>query len=171
MIGNFEKCLEFVLHHEGGFVNHPDDPGGITNLGCTKSTWEKWIGRPCTVEEMHALAPADVAPLYREKYWNKVRGDDLPTGIDYCVFDTAINSGPGRAVKFLQEAVGAVPDGAIGPKTLAAVQNADPRQVIDTFCSARMAFLKELKTWSTFGRGWERRVTDARRQALLMLMR
>jgi len=167
---NFEKCLEFVLHHEGGFVDHPEDPGGATNLGCTKATWEKWVGRLCTVDDIKALVPEDVAPLYREKYWDKVRGDDLPTGVDYCVFDTAINSGPGRAVKFLQEAVGAVADGAIGPRTLAAVREADPRQVIDAYCAARLAWLQELPTWPTFGRGWGRRVTEVRRQALLMLM-
>ena len=170
MKDNFEKCLEFVLHHEGGFVDHPEDPGGATNLGCTKATWEKWVGRLCTVDDIKALVPEDVAPLYREKYWDKVRGDDLPTGVDYCVFDTAINSGPGRAAKFLQEAVGAVADGAIGPRTLAAVREADPRQVIDAYCAARLAWLQELPTWPTFGRGWGRRVTEVRRQALLMLM-
>lgn len=171
MVENFDKCLEFVLHHEGGFVDHPRDPGGATNLGVTKSTWEKWVGHPVDVETIKALTPADVTPLYREKYWNKVRADDLPTGVDYCVFDCAINSGPGRAAKFLQEAVGTTPDGAIGPKTLAATREADPRQVIDAFCATRLVFLKELDTWDVFGRGWERRITDVRRQALLMLMR
>lgn len=166
---SFERCLPLVLEHEGGFVNHPDDPGGITNLGCTKTTWEKWIGRRCTVEEMQALTPEDVAPLYREKYWNKVRADDLPPGIDYCVFDTSINSGPGRAAKFLQEVVGATPDGVIGPRTLAAVRAAYPRQVIDAYCAARLAWLQELPTWRTFGRGWGRRVSDVRRGALQML--
>jgi lysozyme family protein len=166
---NFDKALEYVLHHEGGFVDHPRDPGGATNLGCTKATWEKWIGRPCTVDEIKALTPVDVAPLYRQKYWDKVKGDDLPTGVDYCVFDTAINSGPKRAAKFLQEAIGVKTDGAIGPITLKAVMAADPRQVIDAYSAARLLFLKELPTWDVFGRGWERRVTDVRRQALLML--
>ena len=169
MTDKFERCLPLVLHHEGGFVNHPDDPGGITNLGCTKATWERWVGRRCTVEDMRALTPEDVAPLYREKYWHKVRGGDLPAGIDYCVFDTAINSGPGRAAKFLQEAVGATPDGIIGLRTLAAVREADPRQVIDTYCAARLAWLQELSTWMVFGHGWGRRVTDVRRSALQML--
>lgn len=170
MTGNFEKCLEYVLHHEGGYVAHPADPGGHTNLGCTKATWEKWIGRPCTVDEIKALVPADVAPLYKEKYWDKVKGDDLPTGVDYCVFDTAINSGPGRAAKFLQESVGVAADGAIGPMTLAAVREADPRQIIEAYSASRLNWLQELSTWSTFGSGWGRRVTDVRRQALLMLL-
>lgn len=166
---NFDKCMDFVLHHEGGFVDHPEDPGGATNLGCTKATWEKWIGRPCTVDEIKALTPEGVGPLYKQKYWDKVQGDDLPTGVDYCVFDTAINSGPGRAAKFLQEAVGVTADGAIGPMTLAAVRDADPRQVIEAYSAARLTFLQELPTWATFGRGWGRRVTDVRRQALLLL--
>ena len=169
MKGNFPQCLDFVLHHEGGFVSHHRDPGGATNLGCTKATWEKWIGHPCSVDDIKALTPADVMPLYRQKYWDAVKGDDLPTGIDYCVFDTAINSGPGRAAKFLQQAIGVKADGAIGPVTMAAIKAADARQVIDAYSSARLEFLKELPTWDTFGRGWERRVTDVRRQALLML--
>ncbi len=166
---SFEECLKHVLEHEGKFVDHPADPGGATNLGCTKAVWEEWCGHPVDVQAIKDLTPEDVAPLYREKYWHKVRGDDLPAGIDYCVFDTAINSGPGRAAKFLQEAVGATPDGIIGLRTLAAVREADPRQVIDTYCAARLAFLQELKTWETFGRGWGRRVTDVRRSALQML--
>jgi lysozyme family protein len=166
---SFEECLKHVLEHEGKFVDHPADPGGATNLGCTKAVWEEWCGHPVDVQAIKDLTPEDVAPLYREKYWHKVRGDDLPAGIDYCVFDTAINSGPGRAAKFLQEAVGATPDGIIGLRTLAAVREADPRQVIDTYCAARLAWLQELPTWPTFGRGWGRRVTDVRRSALQML--
>jgi lysozyme family protein len=166
---SFEECLKHVLAHEGGFVDHPADPGGATNLGCTKAVWEEWCGHAVDVQAIKDLTPEDVAPLYREKYWHKVRGDDLPAGIDYCVFDTAINSGPGRAAKFLQEAVGATPDGIIGLRTLAAVREADPRQVIDAYCAARLAWLQELPTWPTFGRGWGRRVTDVRRSALQML--
>jgi lysozyme family protein len=169
VVDNFERCLAFVLDHEGGFVDHPADPGGATNLGCTKATWERWVDRPCTVDEIRALTPADVAPLYREKYWNRAGANDLPTGIDYCVFDTAIHSGPGRAVKFLQEVLGAAVDGVIGPRTLAFCDEADPRQVIDSYCATRLKFLEELPTWKTFGRGWSRRVTDVRRQALLLL--
>jgi lysozyme family protein len=166
---SFEECLKHVLAHEGGFVDHPADPGGATNLGCTKAVWEEWCGHAVDVQAIKDLTPDDVAPLYREKYWHKVRVDDLPAGIDYCVFDTAINSGPGRAAKFLQEAVGATPDGIIGLRTLAAVREADPRQVIDAYCAARLAWLQELPTWPTFGRGWGRRVTDVRRSALQML--
>ena len=169
MKNNFEHCLKYVLEHEGGFVDHPKDPGGATNLGVTKSTWENWVGHPVDVEAIKNLTIADVTPLYKEKYWDKVRGDDLPQGVDYCVFDTAINSGPGRAAKFLQEAIGVTADGAIGPMTLKASKEANARQVIDAYSAARLAFLQELKTWETFGRGWQRRVTEVRRHALAML--
>ena len=169
MKDNFAKCLEYVLVHEGGFVDHPKDPGGATNLGVTKKTWENWVGHPVDVEVIKNLTVADVTPLYKQKYWDKVCGDDLPDGIDYCVFDTAINSGPGRAAKFLQEAIGVNADGAIGPMTLKAANEANARQVCDTYSAARLEFLQELKTWETFGRGWERRVTEVRRHALSML--
>ena len=165
---NWGAALAAVLHHEGGFVNHPLDPGGITNLGCTKATWEKWCGRPVTEAEMRALSPADVSPLYKEKYWDKVKGDELPAGVDYVVFDTAINSGPGRAAKLLQEAIGTTPDGAIGPLTLRAVAAMPAADVINTFQDRRLAYLQTLPTWSTFGRGWARRVEEGRALALQM---
>ena len=107
---NFDEALKAILHHEGGFVNHPKDPGGMTNLGVTKRVWEEYVGHEVDEKAMRALTPADVDTLYRRKYWDKVRGDELPAGVDYAVFDAAINSGPGRASKWLQTAVGAVPD-------------------------------------------------------------
>lgn len=165
---NWGAALAAVLHHEGGFVNHPLDPGGITNLGCTKATWEKWCGRPVTEAEMRALSPADVSPLYKEKYWDKVKGDELPAGVDYVVFDTAINSGPGRAAKLLQETIGTTPDGAIGPLTLRAVAAVPVADAINTFQDRRLAYLQTLPTWSTFGRGWARRVEEGRTAALQM---
>lgn len=166
---NFDKALEKVLQHEGGYVDHPQDPGGATNLGCTKVVWEEWIGHPCTVDDIKALTPEDVGPLYRKKYWDTVKADDLPVGLNYCVFDTAINSGPGRAVKFLQEVVGSTPDGLIGPKTLAALRDLNPKDAINAYCDKRLAFLQELKTWEVFGKGWGRRVEDVRQSALEML--
>jgi lysozyme family protein len=165
---NWGAALAAVLHHEGGFVNHPLDPGGITNLGCTKATWEKWCGRPVTEAEMRALSPADVSPLYKEKYWDKVKGDELPAGVDYVVFDTAINSGPGRAAKLLQETIGTTPDGAIGPLTLRAVAAVPVADAINSFQDRRLVYLQTLPTWSTFGRGWARRVEEGRALALQM---
>jgi len=98
MNSNFEKCLEMLLVHEGGFVNHPDDPGGMTNLGVTKKVWEEWVGHDVSEKEMRNLTPTMVAPLYQRKYWNACRADDLISGLDYCVFDVAVNSGVGRAI-------------------------------------------------------------------------
>lgn len=165
---NFQKALDAVLHHEGGFVNHPKDPGGMTNLGCTKKVWEEWVGHPVDESTMRALTPGDVAPLYKKKYWDAVKGDELPDGVDYIVFDTAINSGPGRAIKFLQGCVGADMDGALGPKTMAAVQAADPKKLVEDYALRRLSFLQDLPTWGTFGKGWARRVAEVQNTASTM---
>lgn len=167
MKDNFGAALAAVLHHEGGFVNHPADPGGMTNLGCTKRVWEEHCGHEVDEKAMRALTPADVSPIYKTKYWDKIKGDDLPAGVDYAVFDAAINSGPGRAAKWLQTAVGVVPDGGIGPKTLAAVA-AYPGDLIDDYSKLRLSFLTGLPTWPTFGRGWGRRVAEVEAAAKLM---
>ena len=129
MNANFEKALALVLEHEGGYVNHPSDPGGMTNLGVTKRVWEEWVGHEVDEKTMRGLTPEIVGPMYKAKYWDKVKGDDLPAGVDYCVFDAAINSGPGRAAKWLQAAVGVDPDGGIGPKTLQAVAGMDANEL------------------------------------------
>jgi len=157
---NFKDALAAVLHHEGGFVNHPSDPGGMTNLGCTKKVWEEWVGHPVDEHTMRNLSPADVAPLYKARYWDKVHGDDLPAGVDYVVFDAAINSGPGRAAKWLQEVVGVTADGAIGPGTMRAVMAHNPTELVAAYQAKRLAFLQALPTWGTFGKGWSRRVHE-----------
>lgn len=166
---NFEAALAAVLHHEGGFSNHSADPGGMTNLGCTKAVWEEWVGHPVDEKTMRNLQPADVAPLYKRKYWDKIKGDELPNGIDYAMFDAAINSGPGRAVKWLQGCVGADMDGALGPKTLALVVAADQKELVEDYAKRRLSFLTDLPTWGTFGKGWGRRVSDVEKTALSML--
>jgi lysozyme family protein len=168
MRANYATALQAVLVHEGGYVNNPKDPGGMTNLGCTKTTWEEHCGHPVDEKAMRALTPADVAPLYKSKYWDKIKGDDLPSGVDYVVFDAAINSGPGRAAKWLQACVNTYADGAIGDKTLQAVRNKDPKELINDYCAYRLAYLKMLQTWETFGKGWERRVKEVNATALLM---
>lgn len=169
MKANFENALTKVLHHEGGFVNHPKDPGGMTNLGCTKAVWEEWCGHPVDERTMRNLKPSDVAPLYKRKYWDKVKGDELPTGIDYIVFDAAINSGPGRASKWLQACVGVEVDGDIGPKTLKAVLAFDTKQLIEDYSKRRLSFMIDLPTWGTFGKGWSRRVNEVEQAALKMI--
>jgi lysozyme family protein len=172
MNANFETCLALMLAHEGGFVNHPQDPGGMTNLGVTKRVWEEWTGHEVDEKQMRALTPELVAPLYKRKYWDAIRADDvLVDGVDYCVFDVAVNSGPGRAIKFLQSCVGVTADGGFGPATMAAVAKAqeDPARLIEMYCARRLEFLQSLKTFETFGKGWSRRVQEVKDKALKML--
>jgi lysozyme family protein len=171
MQSNFERCLELLLKHEGGFVNHPSDPGGMTNLGVTKQVWEEWVGHPVNEKQMRNLTPIMVAPLYKRKYWDACRADELISGLDYCVFDVAVNSGVGRAIKFLQVAVGVPADGGFGPVTMAAVKKAEENtaSLIEEYCDIRLQFLKSLKTFPVFGRGWERRVSEVEVESLKML--
>ena len=169
MNSNFDQSLQLVLKSEGGFVNNPNDPGGMTNLGVTKAVWEAWVGHPVDEKAMRVLTPDDVAPMYKRKYWEKSSCDALPSGIDYFVFDTAVNSGPGRAVKLLQACVKADVDGVIGPKTLAAVKACNQSDLIDDYSKYRLSFLSDLPTWSTFGKGWSNRVEQVKQSALSML--
>ena len=166
---NFDVALQHVLKSEGGFVNHPSDPGGMTNLGVTARTWEDWVGHAPSEKEMRALTAKDVAPLYKRKFWDAIKGDDLPAGVDYCVFDCAVNSGPGRAAKMLQEVVGVKPDGGIGPVTLAAVKSLDPVELISKYADKRLQFWQGLSTFSTFGKGWTRRGNEVKEAALDMV--
>ncbi len=166
---NFDKCLEMLLSHEGGFVNHPEDPGGITNLGVTKKVYDEWTGRESTEQEMRDLTPDDVAPIYKKNYWDRVKGDSLPSGLDWSCFDWAVNSGSGRPAKAVQRAVGATADGAIGPATLGLIMEKDPKFIIEYVHDVRQDFYKSLKTFGTFGRGWTRRNKETLHQALEML--
>ena len=166
---NFDAALKHLLVHEGGFVNHPKDPGGMTNLGVTAKVWAEWVGHDVNEKIMRALTPSDVAPLYRKKYWDAVRADELVSGLDYCVFDCAVNSGPGRAIKILQKCVGVAADGGFGSVTMAAVKAvAGPKKLIEDYSNERLEFLMSLPTFSTFGRGWTRRVNEVKAEALRM---
>ena len=158
-----------LLHHEGGFVNHPKDPGGMTNLGVTKAVYDKWIGREATEQEMRDLTPEDVAPIYKKNYWDRVKGDDLPSGVDWACFDWAVNSGSGRPAKALQRCVGATPDGAIGPMTLRAVADNEPKRLVEGVYTQRQKFYENLNTFETFGRGWTRRNKETLDSALEMI--
>ena len=157
---NYNKCLETILHHEGGYVNHPKDPGGETNLGVTKRVYEEWGGK----KDMKDLLVEDVAPIYKKNYWDKMKGDDLPSGLDLCVFDFGVNAGPGRSAKYLQTMIGTVADGGIGPNTLKKVDEyVSEHGLVDTivnFQNARQKYYESLSTFSTFGRGWTRRVNE-----------
>mgnify|MGYP003126649028 FL=1 len=169
MNANFDKCLEMLLEHEGGFVNHPRDPGGITNLGVTKLTYERWLGRSVTEQEMRDLTVEQVAPIYKNQYWDKCKCDDLPSGVDWSVFDWAVNSGPGRSAKALQGIVGATQDGGIGPQTLKSVSQYEPKDMVNKMHDKRQGFYEGLKTFDTFGKGWTRRNLETREKALELL--
>ncbi len=165
---NFEQSLARVLKHEGGFVNHPRDPGGATNKGITIATYRRFVKRGGTVRDLKNITDAQVAKVYKKQYWDKVQADHLPSGVDYAVFDFAVNSGPGRAAKFLQRVVGARADGVIGDQTLAAVRSKNPAAIVGEVCDTRLAWLQGLRTFTTFGKGWTRRVNDVKRVATAM---
>jgi lysozyme family protein len=166
MQGNFEKCLELVLKSEGGWVNHPSDPGGETNLGVTKRVWEEYVGHP--VESLKKLTKEDVAPLYEQKYWRPCYGEILPRGLDFVVFSMAVNAGPGRSVKLLQQSIGCVPDGVIGPRTRELISSSNSATLIDKFSETRREYYRSLKTFPIFGKGWLNRVDHEEAEALSM---
>ena len=163
---NYDRCLEAILHHEGGYVNHPKDPGGETNLGVTKRVYEEHGG----TKDMKDLTVEDVAPIYKKGYWDKMKGDDLPGGLDLCVFDFGVNAGPGRAAKFLQQMIGTTVDGGIGPNTLAKleeyVRENGEHESVKKYQEMRQKYYEGLSTFSTFGKGWTRRVEETTKLAL-----
>jgi len=166
---NWDKAFKLMLASEGGYIYHPSDPGGRTNLGVTQATWENWVGRKSDEAEMRGLTPEKVEPMYKKKYWDAVRGDELPMGLDYLMFDFAVNAGAGRAIKTLQSAVGVMPDGGFGPITMAAVQAVDPVKLIERFSQAKEDFYRSLTMFSTFGTGWLNRVADVKQHATSMV--
>ena len=168
MNDNFDRAFLHLMKHEGGYIHHKSDPGGRTNLGVTQRAWEEYKGSPVDEQEMRSLTQEMVTPFYKTRYWNLVRGDELPAGVDYCAFDVAVNSGVGRAVRFLQLASGVVADGLIGPGTMNAIAKADPKELVRKMCQERREFLHRLDTFDTFGKGWMRRVSDVERVALEM---
>ena len=166
MKSNYEKCLETILHHEGGYVNHPKDPGGETNLGVTKRVYQEHGG----TKDMKDLLVEDVAPIYKKGYWDKMKGDDLPGGLDLCVFDFGVNAGPGRAAKYLQTQIGTVADGGIGPNTLAKleeyIRENGEHEAVKKYQEMRQKYYESLSTFATFGKGWTRRVDETTKLAL-----
>lgn len=155
---NFPSSLKEVLVYEGGWADHPKDPGGATMKGVTIAVFAKFKGRKVTKAELRNISDADLQTIYKTGYWDKVAGDLLPSGLDHVAFDGAVNSGPSRGARWLQSALGVKADGQIGNGTLAAARSSDPVAVIKRACQVRMGFLRGLKTWGTFGKGWSRRV-------------
>ncbi len=149
----FAACLPVILHHEGGYVDHPRDPGGATNLGVTIKTLSDWLGRPATKAEVKALTVAKVEPIYRLRYWDAAGCSGYQPGADLCLFDAAVNSGVGRATGWARQVKA---DTAIA--------------FVRAYCDIRLGFLKRLSTFSTFGKGWSRRVADIRAKATTMAL-
>jgi lysozyme family protein len=165
---NYDASLARVLKHEGGYTNHPSDPGGPTNFGITIHDYRRYIKASGTAADVRAMKLADAAKIYRARYWHALRCDELPAGLDYAVFDYGVNSGIGRAAKVMQRLLGIGAGTAMTDTVIAAVRDTRPSALIGRLCDERLAFLKSLRTWPVFGVGWGRRVAEVRRDALAM---
>lgn len=163
---NFDKSLALILKHEGLYIDHPQDPGGATMKGITLATFTDFKGRAMSKEELRAISDADVRTIYKSRYWDAVRADELKPGVDLLAFDMAVNKGVGRAAKLMQRAAGVPEDGALGPKSMAAINALDAHDFIAKVSEARRDFYKSLKTFPTFGKGWLRRVDETEKEAL-----
>lgn len=170
---NFDASFAKVMQSEGGYVWDKDDAGGETNFGVTAGAWAAYLGRAVELGEMKALTKEQVKPFYRAMYWDKVKGDDLPSGVDYAAFDFAVNAGVARAAKFLQRAVGAVDDGVIGSGTLGRIAKTDPQKILDSFAEQKQRFYNGLATTNPtqqkFLKGWLARVDHVQDTAESML--
>ena len=166
----FKEALKIILKHEGGYVNHPRDPGGRTNLGVTQRVWESWVGRSVGEAEMRALTVEDVAPLYEKKYWRAVKAPELPAGLALHVFDFGVNAGPRRAIRYLQKTIGTLQDGLWGPMSRRALkkylERAGERRAVERYGALRLGYYRKLRTFSVFGRGWTRRTQEVTAKAL-----
>lgn len=169
MKDNFELCLKFVLHHEGGWSDHPRDPGGATMKGVTLAVYRDYLGRAASKDELRAISDERLFDLYRTRYWDKARCDEFGPGVDLSVFDMAVNAGLGRASRLLQRSVGAAEDGIIGPRTMAAVKAMPAKDLIILFAGSRRGFYRSLKAFETFGRGWLRRTDECEQEAIKMV--
>ncbi len=174
MTDRFETCLAHVLAHEGGYVDHPADPGGATNMGITRRTLAEWRGiSPASAldkQEVRALTREEAARIYRARYWERCAADEMAAGLDLAVFDFAVNSGPDRAVRMLQTLLGVAADGIVGPLTRAQLERqhagGGTPGLVEALCKRRLEFLMSLSTFATFGRGWRSRVEAVRKTAL-----
>lgn len=159
MKSNFARSLKAVLAYEGGYVNHPKDPGGPTNKGITQRVYDAWLaGQGKKAKSVKLIPDDEVAAIYRRQYWDLVRGDSLPAGVDLALFDFAVNSGVSRAVRAAQKVAGEKQDGVLGEVTMAKLKQADAVSFIEAYCAERLRFVQSLRTYSTFGQGWFRRI-------------
>jgi len=160
---NYPQALKQVLKYEGGYVDHPKDPGGPTNKGVTQAVYNDWRkSQKMPIQSVRNIGDSEVAAIYKNLYWDRVSGDLLPDGVDFAVFDFAINSGVSRAAKYLQAVVGVTQDGQIGPATIQATK----AYVAMAVTNKRLAFMQSLSIWSTFGKGWSARIADVKNQIL-----
>lgn len=175
MKANFNACMAHVFMSEGGYVDHPNDPGGATNMGITIKTLAAYRAKPVTKADVRALTKAEASEIYRQNYWNAISGDYLPCGLDLVAFDAAVNSGPERGAKWLQQAVGVPQDGRIGPRTIAAANSTYVPAAIARNIAIRRSFMKSIRDrktkkllWDTFGNGWSNRLIALEKAATEM---
>lgn len=165
----YDESLNRLLVHEGGYTNHPSDPGGPTNFGITIYDYRKYVKPDATAADVRAMRLDEAKVIYRAKYWAAQRCDELPAGVDYAIFDYGVNSGIGRSGKVLRRCL-KLPDNTsvVSDAVIAAARAVNPRQLISDICSERLRFLQQLKTWSVFGKGWGARVVEVRAAAIHM---
>lgn len=167
---NFDRALSLVLQYEGGFTDDRRDPGnwtgGKVGVGQLNGTKKGIAAASFPHLDIKNLTDAQIAEIYRAKYWNRVRGDELPSGIDLSTMDGGVNSGPARSVRWLQAVLGETQDGAVGPITLDAARKADAPKTIKAHCAKRLGFVQSLAIWNTFGKGWSRRIANVEATAL-----
>lgn len=169
MQADYKDALRLVLTYEGGKVNNPADPGGRTNKGITQRVYSNYrLRKNQPVVSVYDIMDTEVEDIYRNQYANHVCFDQLPAGVDLIVFDGAVNSGPVASIKWLQRALGVTADGHLGSLTLDAATTADPAKIINAICDRRLLFMRHLRTWRTFGKGWSSRVAHVRKAALAM---
>ncbi len=162
---SFPRALSLTLQFEGGFGDDPRDPGGATNHGITQATLAQFRGHSVSKGDVKSITLDEAGDIYRQRYWKAVCGDQLPPGVDMCLFDLAVNSGPRKAIQILQAALGRPVNGILGSETLTEAQGTDPAKLIVDICSRRLSFLQRLTTFATFGRGWSRRVSAIEKAA------
>jgi lysozyme family protein len=166
---NFDSCLTRLLEHEGGYVNHPSDPGGPTNFGITIADYRKYTNPGATAANVRTMTLDEAKAIYRAKYWDALRCDELPVGIDYAVFDYGVNSGIARSGRVFRRVLNLPDDiNIITDEVIAAARVSDAGAIIAAICDERLRFLQSLKTWAVFGKGWSRRVAEVKSGALAM---
>lgn len=171
MQSSYAEAIRRLLLSEGGYINHPSDPGGPTNFGITLTDYRKYVKPSATAADIRAMKVEEARVIYRAKYWGAIRADELPAGVDYCLFDYVVNSGTGRAPKVLQRVMGIAVSGRVDDATVRAAAARDAAAMVTSICDERLRFLQGLKTWPVFGKGWARRVAEVKAAALVMARR